>query len=298
MAMTWESTESASLAALNSDVLRHGADAPWSIGGVERALLDRYPRADAEEWDRMGLLVGDPAETVTGIAIALDATVEAVRAAAEAGANVLLTHHPAFIDPPACIRPARSRVGGSGAVVWEALRQDVALMNFHTALDASADAANVLPGMLALRYQGVVDRVLPDGRGYGQLCTISADDAPMTLRNMAARCLSVFGRPARVWGDMDARLDTVVTCTGSCGNLPSRCVQAGYGCLVCGEVRYHAAMDASHAGLCIVELGHDVSELPLCAVLAAALRSAGFPEDSITILDQSHNWTTPEAIRK
>lgn len=291
-------TPKADLAAVNADVLGKVPGASWSIGGLERALLERYPRSDAEDWDRTGLLVGDPFEEAKGVAVALDATCRAVRNAAAAGANVLLTHHPAYLDPPQRIRPAAAGEAGPGAVVWEAATRGIALMDFHTALDVSADAARVLPGMLGLEFRSIVDAVAPDGRGYGQLCAIRPDDEPMTLRSLAARCLSVFGRPARVWGDLDTRLDTVVTCTGADGDLAARCVDAGYGCLVCGETRYHKALPASEAGLCIIELGHDVSELPLCAVLAAALRSAGYPEGRITILDQSSNWTTPEAIRK
>ena len=288
----------AELAAVQSDVLRKAGDIPWSIGGIERALLERYPFVDAEEWDRMGLLVGDPAMPAKGVAVALDATVEAVQEAQRAGANVLLTHHPAFIDPPKRIRPLGSGEVGPGAVVWEAVRRGVALMNFHTALDVSADAAHMLPGMLGIEFEGIVDRVTDDGRGYGQRCRIRAIEQPMTLRTMAARCMAVFGRPARIWGDFDRTIETVVTCTGSAATLPDLCLESNLDCLVCGEVRYHAALMAAEAGLCIVELGHDVSELPLCAVLAATLRNAGYPEACITILDQSRNWTTPEAIRK
>ena len=32
-----------------------------SVGALEQALLAEFPAADAEEWDRTGLLVGDPA---------------------------------------------------------------------------------------------------------------------------------------------------------------------------------------------------------------------------------------------
>ena len=286
------------LAAVNADVLRRVSDIRWSVGGIERALLERYPVSDAEDWDRMGLLVGDPFEEAKGVAIALDPTVDAVRNAVSAGANVLLTHHPVFLDPPNRIRPLGTGDHGPGTVVWEAVKSGVSLINFHTALDVSADAAQMLPGMLGLEFQSIVERVTADGRGYGQLCTIRPTDAPMTLRSLAARCLSVFGRPARVWGDFDTHLDTVVTCTGSAGDLVDHCLEAGYTCLVCGESRYHTVLPAIEAGLCVIELGHDVSELPLCAVLAAALRSAGYPETHITILDQSSNWTTPEAIRK
>ena len=35
-----------------------------SVGALEQALLAEFPAADAEEWDRTGLLVGDPAAPV------------------------------------------------------------------------------------------------------------------------------------------------------------------------------------------------------------------------------------------
>ena len=70
---------------------------PLTVGALEQALLASYPAEDAEEWDRTGITVGDPADLVRGVAVALDPTIEAVHAAAAAGANVLLTHHPAFI---------------------------------------------------------------------------------------------------------------------------------------------------------------------------------------------------------
>ena len=39
---------------------------------LERALLARYPKTDAESWDHVGLSVGDPAAEITGVACALD----------------------------------------------------------------------------------------------------------------------------------------------------------------------------------------------------------------------------------
>lgn len=70
------------------------------VSELERALLTRYPKADAEGWDHVGLSVGDPNAEITGVACALDATVANVHRALEAGANVLLTHHPIYIKAP------------------------------------------------------------------------------------------------------------------------------------------------------------------------------------------------------
>ena len=92
-----------------------------TIGGLEKALLKEFPAEDAEKWDRTGLLVGERSLPVTRVAVALDATPAAVAAAAEAGANVLLTHHPAFLEAPDGFAPEASALESPGAVVWACL---------------------------------------------------------------------------------------------------------------------------------------------------------------------------------
>ena len=79
------------------------------VAELERALLARYPKTDAEGWDHVGLSVGDPAAEITGVACALDATEANVRRAQEAGANVLLTHHPVYIKAPEAFCPVGYR---------------------------------------------------------------------------------------------------------------------------------------------------------------------------------------------
>ena len=269
-----------------------------SIGVLEKELLKKFPATDGEEWDRNGLLVGDPAALVGGIAVALDPTVDAVHEAKALGANVLLTHHPAYLSAPDSFRPAGSALTSPGAGVYAAIEDGVALINLHTPLDVSREAAQILPGLLNLRLMGIVEPLKKDAhKGYGQLCSVKPADGPLTLGQLAARCTSVFGRPPRVWGDFGKALSKVVTCTGSTGDLPGLCMPLSVDCLVCGEVRYHDALTASHAGLAIIDLGHDVSELPLVAVLATAVSSLGFSEDSIMVIGQRDNWAYPESVR-
>lgn len=280
----------------HAGIARPGA--PLSIGDLERALLRRYPPEDAEPWDRMGLLVGDPCEMVTGVAVALDVTQDAIAACAELGANVLLTHHPVFLEPPSVIAPQRSRADSAGAAVWSAVSKGIALINVHTALDAHTDGNSVLPRMLSLDAQGVICPIGADPcKGYGRICVLREEDVPMTLGQLGARCVSVFGSRPRVWGDSSSKLSRIVVATGSAGNVIDACLEARIGCLVCGEVRYHAALDAVQAGLCIIELGHDVSELPLAGVLGTAAVEFGVPAESVFAIDQSMNWQTPVATR-
>ena len=271
-----------------------------TIADLEKGLLKLFPAETAEEWDRTGLLVGEGALPVERVAIALDPTVETIKTAARAGATVLITHHPAYLSAPDAFSPEASVALSSGANVWEAIRSQVALMDFHTALDVSRQAQPVLPNMLGIHARGKVVEPIAGSRsrGYGQICSTSKDRGEVgTLAELAARCVSVFGRGPRVWGSPDRELETIVTCTGSAGKTAYAALEAGADCVVCGEVKYHDALALADAGLAIIELGHDTSEFPLTAVLAQACSQVGVDDRSIVILDQPNTWYTPEAIR-
>lgn len=272
----------------------------FSVAELEAALLKRFPREDAESWDVMGLTVGEGALEVTLAAVALDPTVDAVRRAASAGANVLITHHPPFLQGPMSFAPANSVAENPGAGVWAAIQNKVALMNFHTALDVSQDAQAIIPKMLGLSMTGKLLETIPASKkkGYGAICDLGKNKEGLsTVGQLAARCLSVFGRAPKVWGNMDRPVKTIACVTGSAKSVAHRALDAGVDCIICGELGYHDSLDLSHAGVAIIELGHDASELPLAAVLAKTLADIRFPIDAITMIDQAHNWSYPEAIR-
>ena len=56
-----------------------------------------WPMSGAEGWDAAGLLSGDPAQTVDHIHLAVDAVPEVAAEAVDAGADLLLVHHPLLL---------------------------------------------------------------------------------------------------------------------------------------------------------------------------------------------------------
>ena len=272
----------------------------FTVDGLEKALLRKFPKEYAEDWDVTGLTVGERGLPVKKVAVALDATVKAIRAASKLGADVLVTHHPPFLQGPMDFSPEDSVALSPGAGVWAAITGKVALMDFHTALDVSKEAQAALPGLLGLEYTGKLLETVDgcDDKGYGQICSISpSDGSEITLGRLAARCMSVFGRTSKVWGDFDSKVRSCATVLGSAGNVAHTALEQGIDCIVCGELRYHDALELSEAGLGIIELGHDVSEMPLVAVLAGALADVGVQPEDIVMIDQADNWAVPEAIR-
>jgi dinuclear metal center YbgI/SA1388 family protein len=125
-----------------------------TVADIERRLARDYPPEWAEEWDRVGLLAGDPSREVSGVALALDPTVSAIRQAKALGANVLVTHHPAFLKSPQWLTPGR----GSAGVVFAALESGVALINAHTNLDRAPAAGELLPERLGLKPVRPIER--------------------------------------------------------------------------------------------------------------------------------------------
>jgi len=78
--------------------------------------------------------------------------------------------------------------------------------------------------------------------------------------------------------------------TGAAGESPLACLAKDVDLLVCGEVKYHMALDAAELGLCIIELGHDVSEQVHCPVLVESLQKCGVDGAAIRLMDLPANW--------
>lgn len=110
------------------------------VGRIDGA----FPVERAEQWDVVGLSVGDPNAEVTGVLVTLDPTVAALGRAEAIGANVVLTHHPAFLTPPSRLTPV------GAPVAFEAARRGIALIAAHTNLDRDPVAALALPRLLGI----------------------------------------------------------------------------------------------------------------------------------------------------
>lgn len=365
-------------------------DRHLSIADVVGAIADAFPPERAEPWDRVGLLAGDPRAALTGVAVALDADAASVSFAAGSGANLLLTHHPAWLDAPDRVIAGP----GAGGLLHDAVSVGVALACAHTNLDRTAAAQRLMPERLGFEYLGPLERglmpmssvtvfvppearsavaeamaaagagrlgayegcsftgsghgrftaredatprVLPEDDGavvedrlemmcpsrhveavvsaavsahrYEEPLVIACDAGvarnsaslgalsrcdTMSLDDVARRAASAYGVVPRVWGSPDRAVSAVATATGSGGSLVGSAVGAGADVLIAGEVRYHDATAALASGLCVIEVGHDVSEWPLVELLADAVRSMpGADGIRVTVMQPSAGWWTP-----
>ena len=251
------------------------------VAELEHALLVRYPKTDAEGWDHVGFSVGDPAAEITGLACALDATEANVHRAQEAGANVLLTHHPIYIKAPEAFCPSDSARPQCSAALYEAARCGVSIISLHTNLDRSHEARICLSELLGAAPVSSLEHVDdPETTGLG------------ALRDLATRAATAFGSDPRVWGGADRPCRTVAILGGSLGDFGELAIAAGADVVVTGEAGYHVAQDLALRGLPVILLGHDRSEEPFVDILMNSAVDAGVdPRHAIKILNPCQWWT-------
>ena len=260
------------------------------VAELEHALLERYPKADAEGWDHVGLSVGDPAAEITGVVCALDATEANVQRAVEAGANVLLTHHPIYIKAPEAFCPADSARPQCSAALYEAARCGVSIISLHTNLDRSHEARICLSELLGAVPVSSLEHVDdPEACGLGTHATLNE---PCTLRDLATRAAVAFGSDPRVWGEADHACRTIAILGGSLGDFGELAIAADADVIVTGEAGYHVAQDLALRGLPVILLGHDRSEEPFVDILMNSAVDAGVdPRHAIKILNPCQWWT-------
>lgn len=97
-----------------------------------------YPPALAEEWDNVGLQVGEAAAELKSVLICLDPNEKALDAAVAAGAQAIVAHHPLLFRPLRNLVPADE----TSRVLFRAVREGIAILCVHTNLDRGRNGLN------------------------------------------------------------------------------------------------------------------------------------------------------------
>ncbi len=271
------------------------ADAGDTIKDLQELLFRCFPEQNCEPWDNCGLVVGDSTRAVKGVAIALDPTVCAIKKAADADCNVLLTHHPPYLESPKRIVTFESGGNEVSEIIMAAIKLDVALVAMHTNLDRSPLATQALIDSLDLHYVGEISESDGEIPSFGCLAAPKLKSS-ITLNNLANQVQRAYGKVAKVWGNPNAIIRRIAIANGSSSSLMSDIVKSRAECLITGEMSYHTACELVSYGRSVIEVGHDVSELPLLMCLRKAIVDNPVFGKKIVMLNPDIYWWQPRAV--
>lgn len=251
-----------------------------------------YPPADAAEWDRPGLQVGDRRWAVDRVLVTLDVTAAVLEEAAAVPSTLVLAHHPLLLQPLRALTPDTA----AGALALRAARAGIAVAAAHTNLDAADDGAGTSdPVVAALGLVDVVPLCAPAVAGARSMGRVGDLPEPMGLRALARRVADMLPAPStRFSGDAERPVRRVAVLGGSGTSAVPDAIRAGADVLVTGDVRHHVALDALELGLALIDAGHHATEVAAMPTFAARVARAaadrGFGADVVLSAVTTTPW--------
>ncbi|MEH0842208.1 Nif3-like dinuclear metal center hexameric protein [Micromonospora sp. CPCC 205711] len=272
--------------------------APPTVADVVAELERRHPSAWAEEWDRVGLVLGEPAAAVRRVFCTVDVVPETVAEALAVGADMIVAHHPLLLRGVSSVAPTTYK----GRIVHDLIRAGVALYVAHTNADVAdpgvSDSLAARFGLTGLRPLHPPAPGFPaagPGRGIGRIGELPT---PMTLADLTRHAAAVL--PATVWGvraagDPGRIVRTLAVSGGSGDDFLAEATAAGVDAFLTADLRHHPAGEHLAAGgPALLDAAHWATERPWLDDLAAQLRAGLGVETVVSDLD-TDPWTVHAA---
>lgn len=244
------------------------------------------PITYAEDWDNVGLLVGDENGEIRHIMIALDASDYVIEQAVEQKADLLLTHHPMIFKPLKQINN-RSMIGRR---ILKLASHGIAYYAMHTNFDIKGGMAELaaeklqLIDTVPLEITAVVDGCT---EGIGRTGMLPE---PLTVTELAEKVKEKFDlKNVILYGSADETVHKISICPGSGKSEIQNALEQKADILITGDIGHHEGIDAVDMGLMILDATHYGLEHIfidfMAEYLKAQLEEAGEGAIQITCLD-------------
>jgi len=270
--------------------------AEWII----RQFDEWAPQACAEDWDNVGLLIGDAAQPVKKILVALDATEEVINEAISGGFDFIISHHPLVYNPIKRI----TSVDSTGRKIIALIKNGIGCFCAHTNLDKAIGGVNdclaekiglgnLTPLIYCERSQisasandkstlnsavqkfdavrGLTEGV--DNLGIGRVGFLSEK---MTLSQLAEHVKTALNLPSlRYSGDTNKLIKKIGICggDGSGSRYIDAAIKQNCDVYITGDLRYHCVQEALETGIAFLDITHYGGEIPIVDEIVSRLKN-------------------------
>ena len=220
-------------------------------------FLDRFaPLALAEEWDNVGLLLGDATASASRVLTCLTVTPASADEAIQREADLIVSHHPMPFRPVKKIT-TDSTVGG---MLWKLARAGVSIYSPHTAFDSATAGINQrLAEGIKLKEIAPL-RLLPESsdQGSGRFGTLTSPEPLTEVAEQLKAFLNV--EHLHAIGPLDREIRQVAVACGSAGEFLADAARLDCDLLITGETSFHTCLDVEARNMCMLLTGHFPSE--------------------------------------
>lgn len=241
-----------------------------TVDDIRRLVDQLAPPHLAEDWDNVGLLMGDSERPVSRLMTCLTLTPESAAEAIQARADLVVAHHPLPFHALKRITTETT----AGRLILQLIEARIAVISPHTCYDSSEQGIN---------------QALATALGLGEIQPLLAGDglnsqegagrqglyaSPQPLSDVAARLVQFLDiRHLQRVGQPDRKIRRVAIGCGSAGQFLADAVAVGCDLLITGETNFHTCLEAAARDVCLLLPGHYASERFAVETLAEKLQA-------------------------
>lgn len=234
-------------------------------------MLKRYiealeriaPPGLKEEWDNVGLMVGDENAKVTGVLFALDVTEDVIEEAMSLRCNLIVSHHPLIFKPLKALSRQKDKK------LFLLIENGIHVYSMHTNLD---NAVNGVNDKLAECFdlQDTKPLCSDEETGLGRIGRLPEKMAFEEFLSLVKSTLNI--KYVRYVGDLDREIRTVAVLGGAGADYFEYAVQEGADVMLTSEIKHHIGLEAKECGVALVDAGHFETENIVLEPLMEAIR--------------------------
>ncbi len=211
-----------------------------------------------EEYDNIGLIVGDESATVKKLMCCLDVTDDVLNEAIRIGADMIISHHPIIFYPLKKVTTSDFQ----GNKIFTAIKNGISIYASHTNLDFVRDGINdFLASELGLLNVRVMYPYINESEGLGRIGNLSSKQYCTVLKSELEVLLK--DNYIRIVGEPFDEIINVAIINGAGGGdtkYVDMAIEEGADCLITADVKHHVAVYAKDRRLTLIEPQHFTME--------------------------------------
>lgn len=228
------------------------------LNAITSYIEEIFPPSFAEDFDNIGLLIGRQNKKISKAVICLDCDKNVVKEAIDAGAELIITHHPAIFNSMKKVTDDTDH----GEMIVSALEHGISVYSAHTNFDSA-------PGGLTDNVVKSLD-LIPIGNMEGELGRVCKAPFGETAVSLSERIKKVF-KISNLYSTFtkNKEIETVAVCNGGGGgSLVETAKQLKADVYISGDLKHHeVSMLKVDDSIDFIEMRHYDSEIIACEIL-------------------------------
>ena len=149
----------------------------------------------AEDWDNVGLLTGDPVQEIKKVILTIDLTADVLAEAKSKKADLIMAYHPPIFSAIKRVLPGK----GSSPLLYDVIRNGMAIYSMHTALDMAKGGINdLLAGIIGIQNPQPLDKAShKESNHYKVVVFVPVNEIETVSEAMFAAGAGVIGDNAK-----------------------------------------------------------------------------------------------------